>query len=288
MPTLHWTNLTPADLPRLRGLARACLAADGGLPQLDSDGLLTWFFLSGSGTGGEDDTGDLVAAAGVFLEEGLQRTATGLVHPSLRRQGIGAELVRWCREQAPGVLAARVENVTDLTEDLLTDAGMMRTFAELVMRQPLRSVPRVERPEGIAVLPFEPATVPLFHRAAQESFADRPGFEAVELEPWAAQLRDDEAFQPALSRVALTADDRPVGFVTLSRDWVDQVGVIPQWRGRGLGGHLVARSLSALAKAGSSEVWLAVNVDNPAQELYRRLGFEDYGLRARYRDVPVD
>ena len=186
------------------------------------------------------------------------------------------------------VLAARVENVTDLTEDRLTDAGMMRTFAELVMRQPLRSVPRVERPEGIAVLPFEPATVPLFHRAAQESFADRPGFEAVELEPWAAQLRDDEAFQPALSRVALTADDRPVGFVTLSRDWVDQVGVIPQWRGRGLGGHLVARSLSALAKAGSSEVWLAVNVDNPAQELYRRLGFEDYGLRARYRDVPVD
>ena len=60
---------------------------------------------------------------------------------------------------------------------------------------------------------------------------------------------------------------------------------MPAWRGRGLGAHLVARSLRALRKAGCEEAWLAVNVDNPAHELYLRLGFEDSGIRARYEET---
>ena len=77
----------------------------------------------------------------------------------------------------------------------------------------------------------------------------------------------------------------PVGFVNLLDDWVDQVGVVPAWRGRGLGAHLVARSLRTLRKAGCEAVWLAVNVDNPAHDLYLRLGFRDAGLRARYEET---
>ena len=49
--------------------------------------------------------------------------------------------------------------------------------------------------------------------------------------------------------------------------------------------HLVARSLRALVKAGCDQAWLAVNVDNPAHELYLRLGFEDHGMRARYTEL---
>ena len=29
-------------------------------------------------------------------------------------------------------------------------------------------------------------------------------------------------------------------------------------------------------------MWLCVNVNNPAEDLYRRLGFTTYGTRARY------
>ncbi len=76
-----------------------------------------------------------------------------------------------------------------------------------------------------------------------------------------------------------------MGFVTLTDDWVDQVGVVPAWRGRGLGAHLVARSLRTLRKAGCEAVWLAVNVDNPAHALYLRLGFVDAGVRSRYEQV---
>jgi ribosomal protein S18 acetylase RimI-like enzyme len=47
----------------------------------------------------------------------------------------------------------------------------------------------------------------------------------------------------------------------------------------------MARSLRALRKAGCEQAWLAVNVDNPAHELYLRLGFHDAGTRARYTQV---
>ena len=55
-----------------------------------------------------------------------------------------------------------------------------------------------------------------------------------------------------------------------------------EWRGRRLGAHLVARSLTALQARGAQEVWLAVGCDNPARSLYERLGFRNRGTRALY------
>ena len=76
------------------------------------------------------------------------------------------------------------------------------------------------------------------------------------------------------------------GFVTISDNWIDQVGVVPEWRGQRLGAHLVVRSLRTLRKAGYEQAWLAGNVDNPsARALYRSLGFLDSGVRARYQQV---
>lgn len=283
MSQLEWAALGAADLPDLQRLARACLRADGGLPDLGTAPMLTTFFLSGAGIAGRDETGDLVAAGGVF-SEGLGRTATGLVDPSLRGQGIGGELVAWAREQVPGPLRARIENVTPRTESLLAAAGLHRTFAETVMRHSLRHVPVVGRPAGLTRLPFDEASAPLFHEAYRRSFGDRPGFPDTPLEAWVADLTGDPAFRPADSRVVLDTAGEPVGFVTLSDEWVDQVGVDPAWRGRGLGAHLVVRSLTALRDAGARRVWLCVNVDNPARDLYERLGFRARGTRARYAD----
>ncbi len=64
--------------------------------------------------------------------------------------------------------------------------------------------------------------------------------------------------------------------------WIDQVGVVPAARGRGIGGALVTEALRRMRAAGAAEAWLTVNVDNRAAGLYRRLGFEDRGRRARY------
>ncbi|HYN29918.1 MAG TPA: GNAT family N-acetyltransferase [Dermatophilaceae bacterium] len=286
MPSLEWSPLTRADLDDLLDLATDCLAHDGGLPQLATPEYLERLFLSGEGIGGREDTGDLVAAGGLSWDGSMRRTASGLVAPSLRRQGVGEELVRWCRAQAENQpLRALVENVSPEAEALLTEAGMRRVFAETVMRHRLRHIPTVPLPDGLRTEAFGEATAGAFHTAYRRSFADRPGFPNTPMEEWLVWLRSDPDFTPKHSRVALAADGEPVGFVTLAGDWIEQVGVVPEHRGRGLGAHLVVRSLRLMRREGYDTAWLCVNVDNPSRELYERLGFRASGTRARYEDL---
>lgn len=292
MATLVWGPVTEADLPDLVDLARACLDADGGLPQIAREPMLRRYFLSGTNIGGRDEFGDLVAVAGLFSDaasgEDRHDIACGMVHPSLRRIGYGGELVEWGREHAEHPpLRVVSESLSSAEEDLYAAYGLIRTLLEHVMCHDLASVPWIPLPDGVRTVPFTPRTASAFHEAYRHSFGDRPGFPDTPRDEWLHWLETD-GFRPADSRVALD-DDLPVAFVTVGDGWIDQVGVIPSWRGRGLAAHLVARTLTALKRAGDAAAWLTVNDDNgPAHELYRRLGFADHGRRARYRAAPPD
>jgi mycothiol synthase len=284
--TTEWVPTTESDLPALRELAEACLAVDGGLPQLADEPMLRRFFLSGSGIAGHDDTGELVAAAGVWVDRTGRRSATGLVRPSARNAGLGTQLAAWSAERSGGnLLHVVVESTSPDTHPFLQRLGLVRSFAEQVMRHDLVDVPVVRRPRGLKTLRWSDDTAPLFHRAYRASFAERPGFPDTPVAEWVEELVEDPGFRPEHSRVAVDEGGLVAGFVTLADSWIEQVGVVPAWRGRGLGAHLVVRSLRALAKAGSTDAWLSVNVDNPARALYRRLGFVDAGVRARYEQV---
>ncbi len=57
---------------------------------------------------------------------------------------------------------------------------------------------------------------------------------------------------------------------------LDQLHLVPGWRGRGIGSHLLAGLLDRAAETGSS-VALDVIRGNPAIALYRRLGFRTVG-----------
>lgn len=284
MTHIEWAPLAEADLPALAGLARACLERDGGLPLLTDEGMLRRLFLHGESLGGRDLTGELVAAVSYWVGEGLERQASGLVAPHVRGEGIGEELVRWVHERsgdAPVLVIA--ETTSPESHSLYARAGLTLVFAETVMRHPLKRIPRIRLPDGLVLFPLSPDTVDLFHAAYRGSFADRPGFPDTARDEWIDSLSATDDLRPEDSRVALTDGGEPVGFVTVSDGWIDQVGVVPAWRGRGLGAHLTARSLTALKKAGGREVWLAVNIDNPgARVLYERLGFRAKGMRARY------
>ena len=285
MSSLAWRPVVEADLTALHHLAACCLERDGGLPHLAGEPMLRRSFLGGPGIAGTDETGEVVAAASVFLDGAGHRTATGLVHPSARGQGHWEALFAWCRERSGGsLLRVAVETTSPEWDELAADLGLVRTFAEHVMRHDLDDVPRVRRPEGLRVARWTAETAPLFFEAYRLSFAHRPGVPGPPLEEWVAEVSTEEGFRAASSRVVLDGAGSPVGFVTILDDWVDQVGVVPAWRGRGLGAHLVARSLRVLRKNGCDSAWLTVNVDNPAHDLYLRLGFRDAGLRARYAE----
>jgi mycothiol synthase len=134
----------------------------------------------------------------------------------------------------------------------------------------------------VTVLPVEQASLGDLFAAYVGSFSDRPGFPDPSRGEWLEELDEDDEWRRDLSAVVLDRDGEPVGFVNVLGTWVDQVGVVPAWRGRRLGAHLLTRVLAALAAEEVGPAWLTVNVDNPAGALYESLGFERYGTRARY------
>lgn len=287
--TLSWQTLGDEDLPGLTLLARCCLERDGGLPQLANEPMLRRLFVDGESIGGRDETGDLVTAASVFRDGSGRQTATGLIHPSMRGQGIGYELVKWCRERSGGVpLRVVAETTSEDSDRFFAEIGLRRTFAEHVMRHPLTVIPKVSRPAGLKSYPWTADTAGLFHAAYARSFATREGFPDTPGDAWVDEVESAEGFRPDLSRVVVHSSGQVVGFVTLSDNWIDQVGVVPEWRGRRVGAHLVARSLRAVVRSDWDEAWLAVTVDNPAHGLYLALGFVDAGVRARYEEPQGD
>ncbi len=285
MVVLAWSDLQPADLGSIAHLATRCLEVDGGLPYLDSPDLIGRLFGSGPGRVGRDETGEVVAAIAMFRDGQGLRTVTGLVHPALRGQGVAEDLASWARERAEGdPVRVVLENDTRAADEILASIAMVKIRSEAVMCHHLVSIPIIRRLEGLRSVPYDSTSAPLFHTAWQRSFGDQPGFQRVPEEQWYADLVSLPQFRPADSRVLVTEVGEPIAFVILSDDWLDQVGVVPDWRGHQLGAHLVVRSLTALKKAGSNQAWLCVNTDNPALALYERLGFVVVGHRGRYAD----
>lgn len=267
------------DLAELRALARACLEVDGGLPLLaDDDGLLRARLRTGETREVRAADGTLVAAATVAVAaDGV--TTSGLVHPAHRGRGHGRSLLAWAAERAGGLpLTASCENVHPAAERLYARFGLERSFAEHVMHRPGGSVPQVPVPDGVTLVPAAVARPEDLFAAYVGSFRGRPGFPDPPQAAWLAELEEDDAWRRDVSAVALDEHGGPVGFVNVLGSWVDQVGVVPAWRGRGLGAHLVCRALLAL----DGGAWLMVNVDNPAAGLYTALGFERHGLRGRW------
>ena len=67
-----------------------------------------------------------------------------------------------------------------------------------------------------------------------------------------------------------------MGWSALSRGWgaIQNVGVVPGWRGCGVGRALVLKALHGFRAAGMRACYLEVTADNaPAVSLYRTLGF---------------
>jgi mycothiol synthase len=281
-PAVSWGDYDETDLAALRDLAEACLAQDGGLPLLTDDGLLRARMLGGDRLAGRDADGRIVAAASLLVRDGAA-TTTGMVHPDHRRRGLGGHLLDWALAEARDPpLTVLTETCSAGAEALYARAGLTRSFAELVMRHSLETLPTVPEPDGLTLRPVADADPGDLFAAYVGAFSDRPGFPDPSQEEWLEELEEDDEWRRDLSTVVLDEHGSPVGFVNVIGRWVDQVGVVPGQRGRRVGAFLVARALAALAAEGAEGCWLTVNVDNPAADLYTGLGFEVFGMRARF------
>ena len=78
----------------------------------------------------------------------------------------------------------------------------------------------------------------------------------------------------------------PVGFV-MSRHAADEeelllIGVLPEAREQGVGRALIKALFEDAAKRGMGKIFLEMRCNNPAERLYRRMGFEPIGQRRDY------
>jgi ribosomal protein S18 acetylase RimI-like enzyme len=310
--------LTDHDLPALSRLAAAVIGADGGQPDATRETFLRQRYLGDGRQSIGLFAGDELVAAAAVRPRGDTRTGTAMVAVGWRGRGIGAFLLDWQLDDARGT---DTESVTQASEELFASRGLRPVFGELVMRRALSEpLPAVPLPAGITVAPWTSALAERFHATYVAAFRERPGFPDWPAAQWVEWVSGDDDFRPQYSLLATAnrgADAGPIngaggadvglandaadvtrgadagsidgaigfadaGFIVAADGFVVQVGTVPAWRGRGLGAALVVEALRRMAADGSAAVVLDVNVDNPAADLYRRLGFTVIGRRGRF------
>lgn len=317
-----WRVLGAADLPALAALAARCLAADGGQPFAAEPAFVGRSYLSAGRAVGyfvgtslacasvlrpaatvtrpvapagavvvTADGTDPPAGATTEANAGQQAdarvaTTTGMVDPQWRRRGIGGRALDWALALAGDAPArAETEALCDGAHALYLTRGFVQTLAEDVMQLPAgREAPPVRRPNGLALADWTQADASRFFAVYESAFSERPGFPSFTRAEWIDWISQDPDFRPDWTLLAVL-DGADAGFIAGELSgWIAQVGVVPRARGAAVGASLIVEVVERMRAAGESSVTLNVNVNNPrAAALYRRLGFDRIGRRARYR-----
>ncbi len=246
--------------------------------------------------------GEVLAWGLVDLSPGratrVQVYLSGGVVPAARGRGIGRQLLARQVARAQQVLATRPEELPariqiDVDERSPAALALAQRHGMSVLRwftsmerdlaAPITPVPA---PRDAVVVPYTPDRADDARLARNDSFRDHWGSQPSEPERW-AQFVGGELFRADLSRLALDADGRILGFALCNanpEDWevqgftscyVGVLGVVRDARGRGIAPALLEGVMRATAAAGLERVVLDVDTESPtgALGLYERSGF---------------
>ena len=111
--------------------------------------------------------------------------------------------------------------------------------------------------------------------------------------PWS-----EKSFEDSLSRedtvfLVSLADEYVTGYMGLYLSFdeasVTNVAVSPEFRKKGYGEALVTAAKEFAKEAGIESIFLEVRQSNaPALSLYKKLGFEELGIRKKFYEHPVE
>jgi mycothiol synthase len=285
----------PARERDLDDVVRVLEAADRalGLPPEPIREELTWIWhLPTSDL--ERDTrilrdGDSVIAYGEAIwkhpDEGGPLDLSVRVHPDYRGAGIGSWLLSWGERLAgdrgsDGVRAFAADRDAS-AQDLLRSRGYVRVRSGFTMRKNLEAdEDRGAPPTEVTIRRYEDADERVLYEVDQASFAENWGFRPKSFESFNEEL-DGEYWDPSLVFLA-EANGTTVGlivsFLFEMCGYVDSLGVLKEWRGRGIGKALLRRAFAELAGRGSPEVRLGVDTQNVhgAVALYEGVGMSVY------------
>jgi mycothiol synthase len=178
-------------------------------------------------------------------------------------------------------------HVADLTARAFLEANgfrHVRNFYTMVLALP-SDRPAVA-PEGIGIRTFESGRDErVLYEVHEASFGDHWGFEPQPYESFVGEWYDSSDWVPDLTYLALAGDEAVGHLAALefaSRGFIASIGVLREWRGRGIATALLHRAFADLAARGYPEVTLGVDAGSPtgAVALYQRVGMH---VRYEYR-----
>ncbi|MEX1093065.1 MAG: GNAT family N-acetyltransferase [Acidimicrobiia bacterium] len=232
--------------------------------------------------------------SGVTLERAYLQ---GRVDPEYRGRGVGRELLGWQVESATGILEdveapiprfmrADEWDWIEETHRMYRRFGMepVRYFTEMV--KPLDRRAESEPAPGIEIVPYDRSLDASALDALNRSFADHWGSSPTDMASYQHRLEGQGValdlsflalFEGQVVGVSLNAhfpeDEELLG----RRDgWVESLGVVKEWRRKGVATALLTASFNAFLEAGFTHAALGVDTENPndALKLYTGLGFE--------------
>jgi mycothiol synthase len=222
----------------------------------------------------------------------------GCVHPNHRKQKLGETILSWLevrgsqrlaeyQEDLPHVL--RVNSPDHLTDrvELFKKHGYepMRYFNR--MRRDLsQPIPEKPTPAGISIRKWDPGLDLSALETINEAFYDHWGSEPMTAESWKLHYSASSSFRPDMTFLALDGE-RMVGACMnrvfhednaragIKEGWIGTLGVLREWRGRGLASTLIAESMQAFKADGLEYAGLGVDSENltGALKLYEKMGF---------------
>lgn len=231
----------------------------------------------------------------------------GSVHPSFRGLGIGRHLLRQGLEIAerllgeststvPKAIRAEVSHTNIPAMHLLDREGLqpVRYFADL--HRPLGSISESVPCADFVVVPWDDARSEEIRMVKNLAFQDHWGSIPMSSERWRSHSTGFGS-RLDLSFVALSHEGQIVGYLLSHRyesddsllgakyAWVDNIGTLAEWRGRGVATQLLLSALKAYSDDGLEFAAINVDSDNPtgAYRLYESLGFRPWRRKVMYQ-----
>jgi len=291
-------SLSPGEHQAVKALTARCADYDGFEPGLHFDTHLNadrsmpaWRLAWAHGkapqrpVGADDRRGSiLVGAARVFAPTRREAEISACVDPVYRHQGV-------CRSLHDGLVevlkAAGTESILLACNAALPSAqaiascfGAMMDHTEYRMVLPAEGLAAAKAPDTVRLTPVSSSSLAEYVKLAAAVFGD----EDREWKEFAKAMLDD----PEREQFMVHAPEGVTGTVSIGREgtgfMINGLGVVPELRGRGLGGAILDSCLFVLARRSATHAALEVDADNaPARALYRSRGFLDQGCTNYWR-----
>lgn len=304
-----WRSVEREDIPAIQALMAAVIEEDktGGVT---SEEHLTQI-LDLLGERAETDAieavtvdGSIAALAFVFFspaEDEHLAMMEGIVDVSHRGRGLGSAVLDWMESRARQEFGQNDDDLPRMMRmscaDHLTDRITLFEghgfeavrYAYEMQRDLGQPIPHNPLPAGLHLVPWSKENDSQLMNAFNEAFKGNWGLSQVNEELWKMLFTEVPQFRADLTYLAVDEDsDVIAGFclnwVDASKNtqtgvqegWVEAIGVVPAWRGRGLASALMTQILNDFVAQGFERAALDVDSQNPtgALRLYEKLGFE--------------